>query len=144
MLLLACITAIVIKGIKREQLQRKSPRQYLPITADIMANIYTTLAHTPNDPHCVMIWAACCIAFFGFLRCSEFTIPIQQKFDLEVHLTLNDIAINNKSTPSVVCFIIKQSKIDPFRQGVDLFLGITCRSSSVSCQEYITIPGLER
>ena len=113
---------LVIKGIKREQLQRKSPRQRLPITADIMANIYTALAHTPNDPHCIMMWAACCIAFFGFLRCSEFNVPTQQKFDPEVHLTVNDIAINNKITPSVVRVTIKQSRLTLFDKELTCFL----------------------
>ena len=116
---------LVIKGIKKDQLQEKSPRQRLPITADIMASIYKVLARTPNDPHCIMMWAACCIAFFGFLRCSEFTVPTQQEFDPEVHLTIRDIAIDNKVAPSVVRVTIKQSKTDPFRQGIDLFLGIT-------------------
>ena len=72
---------LVIKGIKRDQLQGKSSQQRLPITADIMANIYTVLARTPNDSQCIMMWAACCIAFFCFLCCSEFTIPTQQEFD---------------------------------------------------------------
>ena len=89
-----------------------------------MANIYTVLACNPNDSHCIMIWAACCIASFGFLRCSEFTVPTQQEFDPEVHLTVHDIAIDNKITPSLICVTIKQSKTDPFRQGINLFLGI--------------------
>ena len=37
---------------------------------------------------------------------------------------MNYIAIDNKITPSVVCITIKQSKTDPFKQGIDLFLGI--------------------
>ena len=90
-----------------------------------MASMYGILARTPNDPHCIMMWAACCTAFFGFLRCSEFTVPTQQEFDPDVHLTVRDIAIDDKVTPSVVRITIKQSKTDPFRQGINLFFGIT-------------------
>ena len=52
-------------------------------------------------------------------------MPTQQEFDPEVHLTVRDIAIDDKVTPSVVRITIKQSKTDPFRQGINLFLGIT-------------------
>ena len=116
---------LVMKGIKKEQLHRKPQRQRLPITSSIMASIYTVLARTPNDFHSIMMWAACCTAFFGFLRCSEFTIPSLQEFDPEVHLTVIDIAIDKQGAPSVVRVTIKQSKTDPFRQGINLFLGVT-------------------
>ena len=116
---------LVIRGIKKDQLQAKSPWQRLTITADIMVSIYKILACTLNEPHCIMMWAACCIAFFGFLHCSEFTVPTQQEFSPEVHLTVRDIAIDDKVTPSVVRITIKQSKTDPFRKGIDFFFGIT-------------------
>ena len=113
------------KEIKKKQLHGRPQRQRLPITSKIMASIYTVLAHIPNDYHCIMMWAACCIAFFGFLRCSEFTVLSLQEFDSEVHLTIRDIAIDKKVEPSVVRVTIKQSKTDPFRQGINLFLGVT-------------------
>ena len=116
---------LVIKGIKKEQLHGKPQRQRLPITFSIMASMYTVLAHSPNDYHSIMIWAACCTAFFGVLRCSEFTVPSLQGFDPEVHLTIKDITIDKIVEPSLLCVTIKQSKIDPFRQGIHLFLGGT-------------------
>ena len=116
---------LVMKGIKKEQLHGKPQRQCLPITFSIMASIHTVLACTPNDYHSIMMWAACCMAFFGFLRCSEFTVASLQEFDPEVHLTIKDIAIDKKVEPSVVRVTIKQSKTDPFWQGINLFLGVT-------------------
>ena len=49
----------------------------------------------------------------------------QTAFDNSVHLGFGDVAIDNPSSPSFVRVRIKQSKTDPFRRGVDLFLGLT-------------------
>ena len=72
-----------------------------------------------------MIWAACCLVFFGFLRNSKFTVPAQDCFDNSTHLSPQDIAIDCRHSPSMIKVRIKQSKTDPFRQGVDLYLGKT-------------------
>ena len=116
---------LVLKGIKKKQLHNKPLKQRLPITAAIMNCIHNTVAKTPNDYHSIMIWAACCLAFFGFLRCGEFTTPSDSDFDPQAHLTIDDIAIDNHITPSTIRVRIKQSKTDPFREGVYLFLGKT-------------------
>ena len=52
-------------------------------------------------------------------------MPSLQGFDPEVHLTIKDIAIDKIVEPSFVRVTIKQSKIDPVRQGIHLFLGAT-------------------
>lgn len=36
----------------------------------------------------IMIWAACFLAFFGFLRISEFTVPAQGQYDHITHFSL--------------------------------------------------------
>ena len=72
-----------------------------------------------------MLWAACCIGFFGFLRAGEFTVPGDDAYDPTVHLSHEDIAVDNPVKPRVVRITIKQSKTDPFRKGVDLYLGRT-------------------
>ena len=52
-------------------------------------------------------------------------MPSQAAYDPEVHLSLSDVAIDNRLSPSVVQLTIKQSKTDPFRQGAQLYLGQT-------------------
>ena len=42
-----------------------------------------------------------------------------------MHLSLSDLAVDSHSNPSLIRLRIKQSKTDPFRQGVDIFLGAT-------------------
>ena len=64
------------------------------------------------------MWAACCTAFFSFLRCSEFTVPLLKEHDPDSHLSLADISFDSRIEPSMVRIHIKQSKTDPFRQSV--------------------------
>ena len=73
----------------------------------------------------MMLWAACCLGFFGFLRSGELTAPENGKFDPGQHLSYADIAIDDDSSPRRLSVTIKQSKTDPFRRGVTIFLGRT-------------------
>ena len=52
-------------------------------------------------------------------------MPSKTVYDPETHLALADIAIDGKENLSVIQVMIKQSKTDPFRQGVHLCLGKT-------------------
>ncbi len=56
--------------------------------------------------------AACLTAFFGFLRCGEFTTE-SSSFDPTSNLCLEDVAVNAQ----VILITIKVSKCDPFRKG---------------------------
>ena len=70
-----------------------------------------------------MIWAVCTLCFFGFLRAGEVTCD--GTFDPGTHLRFDDIAIDNPENPSVMQVHIKVSKTDPFRKGVDIYVGRT-------------------
>ena len=72
-----------------------------------------------------LIWAACCLCFFGFLRAGELTVPDGCSFDPRSHLGVGDVAVDDKKLPSLIRIRIKQSKMDPFRKGVNIFIGRT-------------------
>ena len=53
------------------------------------------------------------------------TVPEDEKFDPIQHLSFADISADDSSNPKQVAMTIKQSKTDPFCQGVTIFLGRT-------------------
>ena len=60
----------------------RTPRPRLPITVDILRKVKRSLRHASNmSPYDVALtWAACTLAFFGFLRCAEFTAVGLRRF----------------------------------------------------------------
>ena len=53
------------------------------------------------------------------------TVPNNQVFDKSVHLSIDDVAVDDPKNPSILQLKIKQSKTDPFCRGVDLYVGRT-------------------
>lgn len=83
------------------------------------------------------------MAFFGFLRCSKFTVPQHVSYDRAVHLSTSEVAVDSRFSPPTNRFHIKQSKTDPFHQGVHIYLGKTdqdiCPAAAIV--PYLTIGG---
>jgi len=116
----------ILSGIKREQARAiQQPKPRLPITHDILAQLHSKWYTTPPTFDGLMLWAASCTFFGGFLRAGKFTLPSPGCYDKDVHLSLSDLATDSHSSPSVFRVRIKQSKTDPFRQKVDIYLGVT-------------------
>ena len=71
----------------------------------------------------VMFWAACCLAYFGFMRIGELTVSSDDAYDSASHLSWGDIAVDDPACPSCMEVWVKVSKTDPFWQGISLFIG---------------------
>ena len=110
----------------------RTERVRLPITVEIMHQIYSVLSMSPTKYQGMMLWAAYCIAFFGFLRVGKMTTPSRDAYDSSVHLSLGDVALDSRLN-------IKQSKTDLFRKGAKLCLG---RTESVVCPVKTLLPYL--
>lgn len=111
----------MLAGVRR--LAGPSSNLRLPITPAILSAFLRTLnLRSPVDS---MFWAACCLAFFGFLRCSEFTVPSRTAFNPARHLTLSDILVDSQSSPSILYVRIKASKTDQFFTGAVIQIGLS-------------------
>ena len=104
----------LLRGVRRQG-PPSHRRSRLPVTNRLMVILGQFLG-MPSFNH-RMFWAACCVAFLGFLRVSEFTCP--GVFDPLCHLSRDDIALN-----SAGCFRLhlKRSKSDPFARGCVVLL----------------------
>ena len=105
-------------GIKRLQGVRTSSKK--PITRQVLKKLISSLSMGLLDSYTsLMLKAAMTTAFFGFLRCGEFTID--QVYNKHVHLSLQDLVFYQDRAD----LTLKQSKTDPFRKGVTITLYAT-------------------
>lgn len=49
-----------------------------------------------------MMWAACCLCYFGFLRAGEITVSCEAEYDRGVHLNFSDVAVDSISNPTTL------------------------------------------
>lgn len=116
----------VLKGIKRSQPQ--SGKQRLPITSAVMSLLRTTWATgIESDFETRLLWAASCLAFFGFLRSGELSLESSSS---QPAILRSDVAVDSHSSPSMLSVHLRRAKTDPFGRGVTLYLG---RSGSEVC-----------
>ena len=113
----------ILKGIRKDQAATRPPKVRLPITLQILQDIKRLLSGRPQSYTSTMTWAACCLAFFGFLRVSKFTVPTQDQYDQSCNLSLGDISLDNRDNPRLLRVHIKQSKTNPFRRSIEIYFG---------------------
>ena len=103
------------RGIKKNESHSTKPR--LPITFGLLRDICHLLRQMYFTPYTdILLEATCVMAYFGFLRCGEFTIL--HSFDPECNVCMEDVHFHNDR----VTLHLKASKTDPFREGVDIHL----------------------
>ena len=129
-----------LRGVKLRQAKKQvtRPRTRLPITPSLMKKLRSSWEKDSQSHDNIMLWAACCMAFFGFLRSGEITVPSLKEYDPEGHLSMGDVALDNHKDAAVVRVHIKESKTDPFRKGVCL-LGKDGERVMPSCS-YFSLP----
>ena len=113
----------VLRGIRRSPSSSVRPRR-LPITPVILNALLQVWSVPPVSYDSVMLWAASCLGFFGFLRSGEFTCPSLAAFKPTM-LAPSDILVDSHPNPSFVTVHLRQSKTDTFGRGVTLYLGRT-------------------
>lgn len=116
----------VLKGIKMTQARKPGEKSLvrLPITPELLLKLKGSWSKEQGHDS-IMLWAAVTLCFFGFLRSGEITVPSDSGFDEGAHLSFRDVAVDSLKDPTSLKIRIKASKTDPFRVGVDIYVGKT-------------------
>ena len=118
-----CIAAPTsFKRAKESKPKAKDTR--LPITPYVLRRVKAALGWEPHKWDNVMLWSACCLGFFAFLRSGEMTSPLVNSFD-PGHLTPMDIVVDDLQSPSLIQILLKGSKTDQAWQGINIFISRT-------------------
>lgn len=118
----------VIRGIKAVQCKGgevPSRTGRLPITPRLLKLMKQSWQASGNGQDQAMLWAASTLCFFGFMRSGEITVPNNSTFDEGAHLMFRDITVDSTQNPQVLKVRLKASKTDPFRTGINIFVGRT-------------------
>ena len=106
---------LTLRGIKRQQGSRNRKLR-LPVTPPlILRALRSHWNRRAGEFDVVMLWAACCLGFFVFLRAGEFTVSSLEAFDDSTHLAVGDVSVDSRSAPSLLRLRLKQSKTDLFQ-----------------------------
>ncbi|XP_078344470.1 uncharacterized protein LOC144630064 [Oculina patagonica] len=119
----------VLRGILRYQGSPRTLRQ--PVTPRVLLSIRPVLQSRLSLRDFSMVWAAFTLAFFAFLRCSEFTYQGVRRFNSRFDLTTDCITFSpSLACPQRIVVLLKSSKTDVYRQGQSLSIA---RCSSLLC-----------
>lgn len=112
----------VLRGVRRTLPTAVRPRR-LPITPLILRLLYNKWSSQQSYDN-VCLWAACCLAFFAFLRSGEFTCQSWAAFKPYM-LSKSDIQIDSRENPTMLRVTLRRSKTDIFGLGVSIHVGKT-------------------
>lgn len=119
----------ILRGILRYQGQRTILRQ--PVTPGVLLSIRPILQSWLSPKDYSMVWAAFTLAFYGFLRCSEFTYQGVSRFSSHLDLCTECVSFfPSLGNPQHMTVTLKSSKTDSFRAGQSI---IIARAASPVC-----------
>ena len=75
----------------------------------ILLRMKDVLNRNGGDYNSIMLWAAVCTCYFGFLRSGEITVPLLSAYCPKFHLTMNDVSIDRAGRPGIIhltCLVV--------------------------------------
>lgn len=135
---------LALRGLKRRKPRTGDSR--LPMTPLVLAILGQSLRSDGDSYDQLMLWAACCLGFFAFMRSGELTLPGGTAFDPAKHITPLDVAVDDQTNPQALKIHVKSSKTDQVGQGTDLFIGRTFNSLCpvVAMLKYLSVRGFDQ
>ena len=96
----------VLKGarIERSKLTPGAKRSRLPITPALLLKMKDVLSKNGRDFNNIMLWAAVCVCYFGFMRSGELTVPSLNSYCPQSHLSMNDVSVDRAGRPEIISF----------------------------------------
>ena len=91
----------------------RSRQLRLPITPPILRHLHFVWAVSPITYTSRMLWAACCLGFFAFLRSGEFTCPSIRAYTSSM-LSPADVTVDSYEHPTSLTVLLRASKTDVF------------------------------
>ena len=109
---------------------REPDQSKMPITLDILRKLCSALSKSPSAIDHTMK-AAMALAFAGFLRCGEFTLAANTRFNPAVNLTRSSVRfIPDMDSADHLILTLPASKTDPFRKGVTIVIAAAPNTST--------------
>ena len=99
-----------LKGVRKKG-QWPQRCSHLPITPQLLCNIYQAWAQEPWDFDRTMLWAAVCLGFVSFMQAGEFTCPSLEAFTSDM-LSPRDMSVDSRLSPFHPAVHLKRSKTD--------------------------------
>ena len=129
-----------LRGIRRWQGVSFGRIRRLPITHQHLRTIHHRLQFMQYSNYQKLLSrTACTLAFYGLLRCSEYTAPSRHYYDPAITLLVSDVTFS--ADDNIMLVNIKSSKTDPFRVGCIVRIarvpGVLCPVSSM--QRYLRV-----
>ena len=92
----------VLRGVQRS-VSPGSPTR-LPITPHLLQLLLQVWTSRPMSYEVRLLWAACCVGFFGFLRVGEFTVRNSGSLSTDI-LSIQDVARDATNPPHLFASI---------------------------------------
>lgn len=113
----------ILKGIRKSTPEHVRTKR-LPITPHILRRLHGVWSQGTMTFNKAMLWAACCMGFFGFMRAGEFTCTSMHT-ETDDTLSAADVYIDSRENPQVLTVFLRHSKTDTFSVGVHIYMGRT-------------------
>ena len=112
----------LLKRIHKLTPDHTQPKRH-PITPAILHSIHALWSQETLTFDRVMLWAAFCLGFFGFMRAGEFTS--EDGRDSQTSLLASDVTIDSHLDPQILTIHLRHSKTDQFGAGHYIHLSRT-------------------